>query len=173
MEHYGSETWTSLGVGVAIGLVLISLLTLYPGEPFEYTPDALQRDASPSVPTPDDDDKRCLPAPPLQAADADERSAAAARVEKIQALLGLQEAEIQSALAAAQRATPPRPTATRTNYMAIADKCVYAVFLGLLLLVAEREYGINVAAVLSYVFPREAATVHQLWPWTTPVHAAP
>ncbi|EQC34043.1 hypothetical protein SDRG_08257 [Saprolegnia diclina VS20] len=168
-DDFGSGTWTSLGVGVAIGLVLISFLTLYPGEPFEYTPDALERNAASSATSPDDDE-RCLPE---KAADTDERKAAAARVEKIQALLGLQDAEIQSALAAASRATPAHPTAGRTNYMAIADKCVYAVFFGLLLLVAEREYGINVAAVLSYVFPREAATVHQLWPWTSSVHAAP
>ncbi|CAK4082349.1 unnamed protein product [Aphanomyces euteiches] len=152
MHELDVQSAWSVFLGVALGGILLVLLNYFPGEPFDYS---IQNDP-PAVPETN--------ALSLKTEEEEiDRAARAVRVDKLQAMLGLEEEKIRNLVAQAKRdALARKPPTSPTNYMALADRMVYLSFFALLCYFAYHDYNINVMDIGAHYFPNEAATLRQL-----------
>ncbi|GMF30691.1 unnamed protein product [Phytophthora fragariaefolia] len=175
----------SVGVGIALGLVLVSCLTLFPGEPFEYTTDNAEActrpDKSQAFAAANDElrepnassnptDSTTEPRKQDQIAEI-EKAAQRVKVQKLQELLGLEREKAQQlvqrakqeALDAVETSGQLRCNYTGSNKSAWLDRAFFAIMFGLLVWVLWQDYSINLFSVAAHMFPREAEVVRQVF----------
>lgn len=97
----------SIGVGLALGLLLVSFLSFYPGDPFDYTADS----ASSSAVTPVDTK--------LQQVAGIKQAAQHVKIQKLQELLGLEKAKVDELV---QRAKERAMYADKTD--SVSSSCL-------------------------------------------------
>ncbi|KAE8893852.1 hypothetical protein PF005_g19805 [Phytophthora fragariae] len=171
----------SVVIGVAVGLVLVSILTLYPGEPFDYTADdgrtsdhpsstaAFTNEPGPTSTATKPADNTGQTQKQQQLAEI-EKAAQRVKVQKLQELLGL---ELEKARQLVQRAkkealdaveTPGHPPTSYTGSSKSAwlDRAFFTVMFGLLVWVLWQDYSINLFSVAAHMLPREAEVVRQV-----------
>ncbi|EGZ18235.1 hypothetical protein PHYSODRAFT_300985 [Phytophthora sojae] len=171
----------SVGIGVALGLVLVSFLTLYPGGPFDYTADGTHTsDHSSSTPASKNEQgspsTAATPAissgqPQKQQQIAEiEKAAQRVKVQKLQELLGLEKDKAQELVRRAKQEamdaveTPGRAPSSYTGSgkSAWLDRAFFFVMFGLLVWVLWQDYSINLFSVAAHMMPREANVVRQV-----------
>lgn len=161
------ESLQSVAVGVVLGLVVIAVLSKFPGEPFDFAtgskpaPSSLLKDASAAVETPTKDMEVRVATAKAEI----ERAAQQVRVERLQALLGLEKDKVHELIEQAKEeaikqqfapdATKRREVGT-TGRLAWIDRSFLVLAMALLACVMWWDYGINMLQVLAYLFPREA-----------------
>ncbi|KAG7388228.1 hypothetical protein PHYPSEUDO_012886 [Phytophthora pseudosyringae] len=164
----------SVGVGVALGVVIVSALAFYPGEPFDYTTDCITTTKATAT---KEGPPQSLPAAEVsgnqqqqQIADI-EQAAQRVKIHKLQELLGMEKdkaqqlvdrakAEAKHAITANGRSSSGC-TAAGSNG-AWLDRCFFIVMLGLLVWVLWQDYSINLFAVAAHMLPREAEVIRQV-----------
>ncbi|KAG2784917.1 hypothetical protein PC129_g3192 [Phytophthora cactorum] len=166
----------SVGIGVALGLVVVSILALYPGEPFDYSTDRGDADKRDSLsPTRSSDDPtRMNPSSESesqpQIADI-ERAAQRVKIQKLQELLGLEKEKAQQLVERAKAQamdaakTPGRLASssyTTTSKSAWLDRSFFVIMFGLLVWVLWQDYSINVFSIAAHMLPREAEIIRQV-----------
>lgn len=147
----------SIGVGLALGLLLVSFLSFYPGDPFDYTADS----ASSSAVTPVDTK--------LQQVAGIKQAAQHVKIQKLQELLGLEKAKVDELV---QRAKERAMYADKTDSVSSSytsgsksvwlDRVFLAIVFGLLVWVLWQDYSINIVSVAAHLLPREAEVVQQV-----------
>ncbi|KAL4106385.1 hypothetical protein PRIC1_004436 [Phytophthora ramorum] len=175
----------SVGLGLALGLVVVSFLALYPGEPFDYTtncPDGCDNEhrSSSAANTISENDQLISSETPLAAAIGEnqeqqiaaiEQAAQRVKIQKLQELLGLekekaeqlvQRAKDEAVDAVAADGRSPSSSYSASSTSAWLDRGFFAVMFGLLAWVLWQDYGINLLSVAAHMFPREAEVVYQV-----------
>ncbi|RLN55141.1 hypothetical protein BBJ28_00016393 [Nothophytophthora sp. Chile5] len=180
----------SVGVGITLGLVLISILTRFPGEPFDYTNSSTASGAeAPAAPASSSalDDSSAESSAAISAARMDHqqspeererqiaevvRMAQRVKVHKLQELLGMEKAKAQELVDGAKQEAIEAITAggrssgkysgPGTSYGVWLDRMFFATMLALLMWVLQRDYDINVVSVATHLFPREAEATRQV-----------
>ncbi|KAG6617298.1 gtp-binding protein [Phytophthora cinnamomi] len=168
----------SVGVGVALGLVLISFLAFYPGEPFDYTADDTCTSDRPP-PAPKNEPESSSPAAePIISTSLDpqkqrqiaeiEKAAQRVKVQKLQELLGLEKEKAQLLVQRAKQQaldaveTPAGNYTVGSSKSAWLDRAFLAIMFGLLVWVLWQDYSINLFSVAAHMLPREAEVVRQV-----------
>lgn len=161
------ENLQSVALGVVLGLVVIAVLSNFPGEPFDFA-----NDYDPRASAPPEDATRVQETQEKEAevrvatAKAEvERAAQQVRVERLQALLGLEKQQVHELIEQAKEeaikqelapgSTKHRDVGT-SGRLAWVDRSFLVLAMALLACVMWWDYGINMLKVLAYLFPREA-----------------
>ncbi|KAG7398035.1 hypothetical protein PHYBOEH_011766 [Phytophthora boehmeriae] len=174
------EELQSVGIGVALGLVLVSFLTFYPGEPFEYSTSnsggtnnhvSFSKDApSRSATSPEElstDSNQQLDDHQKQIA-AIEQAAQRVKIHKLQELLGLEKAKVQQLVDRAKEeavealAAGDRPSISSSSYSTWLDRAFFILMFGLLAWVLWADYNINILSVAAHLLPRESEVVRNV-----------
>ncbi|RLN93752.1 hypothetical protein BBJ28_00011269 [Nothophytophthora sp. Chile5] len=182
------DEFQSVGVGIALGLVLVSILTRFPGEPFDYANSSSASDAeAPAVPVYSTalDDSSAESSAAISAArmghQQEEREhqiaevvrmAQRVKVQKLQELIGLEKTKAQQLVDGAKQEAIEAITAggrssgkysgPGTNYGVWLDRMFFATMLALLVWALQRDYGIDVVSIATHLFPREAEATRQV-----------
>lgn len=166
----------SVGVGVALGLIVVSVLTFYPGNPFDYTTDREITDKSDETSTISDDPTNINASTTeksgrRQQREDIEQAAQRVKIQKLQELLGLEKektlllVERAKAQAISAAKTPGRRTFNSYSTScksAWLDRSFFIIMLGLLVWVLWQDYSINFFSIAAYLLPREAQMVRQV-----------
>jgi hypothetical protein len=94
-----------------------------------------------------------------------EKAAARVRIDKLQAFLGVEEAEVKKLIDRAKKDALDGKSVDRQegkNILRIADFLFYAIMTSLLVYYLWKDYGINVLVYVDKIFPREMETLRQL-----------
>lgn len=155
-----AENVECIGIGLVLGLVVIAVLTKFPGEPFDFTDDSIHlRSAHNSHAHEQQEETRKAESSAKAEID---RAAQEVKVEQLQRLLGLEKQKvnemIEQAKAEAIKGTvyTPREPNGRLVWL---DRSFLLLALGLLACVLWWDYSINLLSVFAYLFPREAETL--------------
>jgi hypothetical protein len=164
------ESLQSVAVGVVLGLVVIAVLSKFPGEPFDFatgskpTPSSLPNDASGALEPPAKTEEVRVATAKAEI----ERAAQQVRVERLQMLLGLEKEKVHELIEQAKEeaikqqlspAASDRREVGTTGRLAWVDRSFLVLAMALLACVMWWDYGINMLQVLAYLFPREADTL--------------
>ncbi|ETP53640.1 hypothetical protein F442_01457 [Phytophthora nicotianae P10297] len=166
----------SVGLGVALGLLVVCVLTLYPGEPFDYSADSSnasnRNELSPTISSVDPSNKssKAEESEHYQQLVDIERAVQRVKIQNLQELLGLEQEKVQQLV---ERAKVEAITAAQTpgglpsssypgSKSAWLDRGFFAIMLGLLLWVLWQDYSINVFSMAAYLLPREAEMIRQI-----------
>ncbi|ETK95641.1 hypothetical protein L915_01436 [Phytophthora nicotianae] len=168
----------SVGLGVALGLLVVCVLTLYPGEPFDYSADSssagnrneLSRTISSVDPPNIKKSSKTEESEHYQQLVDIERAVQRVKIQKLQELLGLEQEKVQQLV---ERAKVEAITAAQTpgglpsssypgSKSAWLDRGFFAIMLGLLVWVLWQDYSINVFSMSAYLLPREAEMIRQI-----------
>jgi len=153
----------SVGVGIALGLVLVSFLAYHPGEPFDYSTERGDECSTESTkaatPSNSSSSEQLEPSTSQQQQIADiEQAAQRVKIQKLQELLGLEKEKAQQLVdRAKEEATnaAAHGQASSSSYSssnsAYLDRAFFLVMFGLLVWVLWQDYSINLFSVAAPV----------------------
>lgn len=162
-----SENSQLIFMGFIMGIIVVSTLNFFPGEPFDYEKDLvlLQQQT-------ESKGQQCSV---MQQEDLNElkgleveKAASRIKIAKLQELLGLEEQEVKALVEKAKADTLAGKTPEkRINYMQWADGLFYTAIVGLLVYFGCRDYGISITQMLGKIFPAEVEVIQRFNPLFT------
>ncbi|GMF21083.1 unnamed protein product [Phytophthora lilii] len=174
----------SVGVGIALGLVLVSFFALYPGQPFDYTtdnvevcrsnisssPNAVNSSNDPNLSNTSSEIHDDITNDQQQQIAHIERAAQRVRIQKLQELLGLEKEKAQrlvqrakeEAIYAVGANNESSSSYSASGNSAWLDRIFFAFMFILLWWVLWQDYSINLFSVAANLLPREAEVVRQV-----------
>ncbi|TMW58342.1 hypothetical protein Poli38472_011930 [Pythium oligandrum] len=153
------DAMTSLALGMGLGVVIITVLAVFPGEPFDF-----EKTLGPK------EDALATSTMKLDVEQAEQRvreveiAAQQLKVDKLQQLLGLEKQDVDAMIlqAKADALAGRQPPQSPHNYALWMDSVFYTVVLVLMAVVLQTEYSLNLAELVALWFPREATTLRQV-----------
>ncbi|GLE00996.1 hypothetical protein PINS_up009809 [Pythium insidiosum] len=157
-----ADALQSVGLGIALGGVLLVLLSRFPGEPLDLDCDSQGKQQESS-------DASDVPASMSQAELETRRrevelAASQLKVDKLQQLLGLEKHKIDAMVEQAKRdAIQGRVASAQSlSYARWLDVAFFAVILALIAVVLRVEYSLDALDVVALAFPREADVLRRV-----------
>lgn len=151
----------SVGVGLCIGFLVILVLSAFPGEPLDYNDDVDQRQIKKNAASSESQVNEIMRIAQVHEV---ELAAKQIKVDKLQQLLGLEKHKVNEMIKEAKAdAFVGRESNTAMNYAKLLDGAFYSLIFGLMVVVLQAEYNIDVLQIANNLFPREVATVHKIF----------
>ncbi|KAL3667586.1 hypothetical protein V7S43_007140 [Phytophthora oleae] len=158
----------SIGVGLALGLILVSFLNFYPGKPFDYITDSCGTSTTVIEPASSSTAVTAIDTKQEQIAEI-EQAAQRVKIHKLQEMLGLEKAKAQELVQRAKKQAmnavethSPSSSYTSGNKCVWLDRVFLTTMFGLLAWVLWQDYSINLVSVVAHLLPRETEVVRQI-----------